>query len=97
VACRACAQEAEPKEEYILIVDADNIMRFPFDPVQLRVEPGARTQELMPLPFLAFQWPGFPVLFWAARRVSFALLYLRKRERGPSRGSRVMLRHWLAI
>lgn len=33
-------QEQEPQEEYIMIVDADNIMRFPFDPVQLRVEPG---------------------------------------------------------
>ena len=35
-------QEQEPKEEYIMIVDADNIMRFPFDPVQLRVEPGTQ-------------------------------------------------------
>ena len=34
-------QEQEPKEEYILIVDADNIMRFPFDPLELKVEPGA--------------------------------------------------------
>ena len=40
--CVVHAQEAEPPEEYILIVDADNIMRFPFDPLQMRVEPGAQ-------------------------------------------------------
>jgi hypothetical protein len=38
-------QEQEPKEDFILIVDADNIMRFPFDPVELKVQPGGRSHR----------------------------------------------------
>ncbi|CAL8472223.1 g11765 [Coccomyxa elongata] len=39
-AIMAWLEEREPKEDFILIVDADNIMRFPLDPVELKVEPG---------------------------------------------------------
>lgn len=45
-------QEQEPKEEYILIVDADNIMRFPFDPVELKVEPGAHPKHMNNCPVM---------------------------------------------
>jgi len=34
-------EKARPAEEYILILDADMIMRRPFDPVRLGVRPGA--------------------------------------------------------
>lgn len=45
-------QEQEPKEDYILIVDADNIMRFPFDPVELKVQPGVYQGTPMQAPRL---------------------------------------------
>ncbi len=34
-------EKAQPREEYILILDADMIMRRPFEPVRLGVRPGA--------------------------------------------------------
>lgn len=36
-------EKAQPPEEYILILDADMIMRRPFDPVRLGVRPGERS------------------------------------------------------
>lgn len=47
-------QEQEPTEDFIMIVDADNIMRFPFDPFELRVEPGM--EELQLGPTSAWPW-----------------------------------------
>ena len=35
-------EKARPQEEYILILDADMIMRRPLDPVRLGVRPGAQ-------------------------------------------------------
>lgn len=38
-------EKTRPREEYILILDADMIMRRPFDPVRLGVRPGAQPYE----------------------------------------------------
>ena len=38
-------EKTQPREEYILILDADMIMRRPFDPVRLGVRPGAHADE----------------------------------------------------
>ena len=35
-----CTQDAKPKEDFILVIDADMIMRQPFDPVALQAGPG---------------------------------------------------------
>ena len=39
-----------------MIVDADNIMRFPFDPVQLHVEPGDRCSTCLQMPANPLCW-----------------------------------------
>ena len=38
-------EKTQPQEEYILILDADMIMRRPLDPVRLGVRPGAQPNE----------------------------------------------------
>jgi hypothetical protein len=40
VACNS-EQETQPKEEYIMVIDADSILRMPFIPAQLNVKRGA--------------------------------------------------------
>ena len=37
---RLSVQDVEPEEDYILVIDADMIMRSPFFPKQLGVSPG---------------------------------------------------------
>ena len=35
-----CAQEVKPTEDFILVIDADMIMRQPFDPIGMGAGPG---------------------------------------------------------
>ena len=44
-ACWGVSQEAEPEEEYIMVIDADSILRMPFLPERLGVERGAQPRS----------------------------------------------------
>lgn len=48
---------AKPEEDYIIILDADMIMREPLDPVAMGVKPGTATVDYIGSPWLLFLPP----------------------------------------